>query len=56
VKILDPGYYLEEIPIIIDWTAVILIIAFTIAASVVSSWIPARRAGKTRPMDILRKY
>jgi lipoprotein-releasing system permease protein len=56
VKILDPGYYLETIPIIINWRAVFFIGVFTVVSSVISSWIPARRAGKTRPMDILRKY
>ncbi|MDR1586402.1 MAG: FtsX-like permease family protein, partial [Treponema sp.] len=30
VKILDPGYYLETIPVIIDWSAVFLIGCFTI--------------------------
>ncbi|MDR1902452.1 MAG: ABC transporter permease [Treponema sp.] len=56
VKILDPGYYLETIPIIIDWGAVFLIGLFTIASSVIASWIPARRAGKLKPIEILRKY
>ncbi|MDR0722112.1 MAG: ABC transporter permease [Treponema sp.] len=56
VKILDPGYYLETIPIIIDWTAVVLIGIFTIFSSILASWIPARRAGKLRPLEILRKY
>ncbi|MDR1029361.1 MAG: FtsX-like permease family protein [Treponema sp.] len=56
VKILDPGYYLETIPIIIDWTAVALIGIFTILSSVLASWIPARRAGKLWPLEILRKY
>jgi lipoprotein-releasing system permease protein len=56
IKILDPGYYLETIPIIIDWTAVVLIGFFTILSSILASWIPARRAGKLRPLEILRKY
>jgi lipoprotein-releasing system permease protein len=56
VKILDPGYYLESIPIIIDWTAVALIGVFTVLSSIFASWIPARRAGKLRPLEILRKY
>jgi len=56
VKILDPGFYLETIPIIIDWFAVVLIGCFTILCSVAASWIPARRAGKLKPMDLLRKY
>jgi lipoprotein-releasing system permease protein len=56
VKILDPGYYLETIPIIIDWTMVFLIGFFTILCSVAASWIPARRAGRLKPLDLLRKY
>jgi lipoprotein-releasing system permease protein len=56
IKILDPGYYLEEIPIVVDWGAVFLIGLFTILSSMLASWIPARRAGKTRPIEILRKY
>jgi lipoprotein-releasing system permease protein len=56
VKILDPGYYLETIPVIIDWFAVFLIGLFTVISSVIASWIPARRAGRLKPMDLLRKY
>jgi lipoprotein-releasing system permease protein len=56
VKILDPGFYLQNIPIIIDWLAVFLICCFTILCSVAASLIPARRAGKLRPMELLRKY
>jgi lipoprotein-releasing system permease protein len=56
VKILDPGYYLENIPVIVDWTAVFLIGFFTVLCSVIASWIPARRAGKLRPLDLFRKY
>ena len=55
VKILDPGFYLETIPIIIDWNAVMMIGFFAILCSVIASWIPARRAGKLKPMDLLRK-
>jgi lipoprotein-releasing system permease protein len=56
VLILDPGFYLETIPIIIDWSAVLLIGCFTILCSVAASWIPARRAGRLSPMELLRKY
>jgi lipoprotein-releasing system permease protein len=55
VKILDPGFYLEIIPIIIDWGAVMLIWLFAILCSVLASWFPARRAGKIKPMELLRK-
>jgi len=55
VKILDPGFYLETIPIIIDWNTVFMIGLFAIICSVVASWIPAIRAGRLKPMDLLRK-
>ena len=55
VSILDPDFYLETIPIIIDWNVVFMIFLFTIFCSVVASMIPARRAGKLKPMDLLRK-
>jgi lipoprotein-releasing system permease protein len=56
VKILDPGYYLEKIPVIVDWAAVFLIGFFTILCSAAASWIPAHRAGKLRPLELFRKY
>ena len=56
VKILDSGYYLETIPIIVDWIAVFFIALFTVLCSVLASWLPARRAGKLKPIEILRKY
>jgi len=55
VKILDPGFYLETIPIIIDWRAVFLIGLFTVLCSVLASLLPAARAGKLKPMELLRK-
>ncbi|MDR2923585.1 MAG: ABC transporter permease [Treponema sp.] len=55
VKILDPGFYLETIPIIIDWPAVFLIGSFTILCSILASLLPAVRAGRLKPMELLRK-
>lgn len=53
--LLDPEYYLEEIPIVIDWITVLAIVLFTIGCSVFASWLPARRAGKLKPLEILRR-
>ena len=55
VKILDPGFYLETIPIIIDWKMVLLIGLFAVFCSVLASLIPARKAGKLIPMELIRK-
>ena len=55
VKILDPGFYLETIPIMIDWKMVFLIGLFACFCSVLASWIPALRAGRLKPMELIRK-
>jgi lipoprotein-releasing system permease protein len=56
IKILDPDYYLESIPIIIDWHTVLFIGIFTIMCALVSSWFPAFHAGSTKPVELLRKH
>ena len=56
VTILDSGYYLETIPIIVNVKVIFFIALFTILSSVLASWIPARRAGKIKPVEILQKY
>ncbi|MDR2509023.1 MAG: ABC transporter permease [Spirochaetaceae bacterium] len=56
VRILDPGFYLEKIPIIIEWGTVAGIGVFTLVSAAVSSFFPARRAGGTKPVELLRKY
>jgi lipoprotein-releasing system permease protein len=55
VKLLDPDYYLEEIPVIVDWKTVVLIMIFTILCSVLASALPARHAGRLKPLEILRR-
>jgi lipoprotein-releasing system permease protein len=55
VKLLDPDYYLEIIPITIDWNMILLISLFTIFCSCLASFLPARRAGILKPLEILRK-
>jgi lipoprotein-releasing system permease protein len=55
VKILDPGYYLENIPLVIDWKAVCVIGAGVVLASMLASWLPSRRAGALPPIELLRR-
>jgi lipoprotein-releasing system permease protein len=56
VKILDPDYYLENIPLVIDWKAVLIIGIGVVLASMLASWIPSRRAGAAPPIELLRRY
>jgi lipoprotein-releasing system permease protein len=54
-KLLDSNYYLEEFPIIIDWLTILIIGVFTVLCSIAASYLPARRAGTLKPLEILRK-
>ncbi|MDR3325430.1 MAG: FtsX-like permease family protein [Spirochaetaceae bacterium] len=55
IKLLDPDFYLQTIPIIIDWNTVLFIGAFTVLCSIAASWFPAFRAGRAKPVELLRK-
>jgi lipoprotein-releasing system permease protein len=55
IKLLDPDYYLAEIPIVINWGMIAFIAVFAVACSVLASVLPARRAGGQKPLDILRR-
>jgi lipoprotein-releasing system permease protein len=56
IRILNSGYYLERVPIVIDWKEVAAIGIFTVLASILASYFPARKACKIKPVEILRKY
>jgi lipoprotein-releasing system permease protein len=55
VRILDPGFYLETIPIVIQWETIAFIGLFTVLLSVLAASFPARRAGKMKALELLRK-
>lgn len=55
VKILDPAYYLQEIPISIPFRELLIIVLGTLFLSLVVSFIPAVKAGKEKPLETLRK-
>lgn len=55
IKLMDPAYYLQTIPIVIPYLQILLIAGSTILLSVVVSLIPSIKAGKEKPLDILRK-
>lgn len=55
IRLMDPAYYLSEIPVELPFNQIFLIVASTILLSLIVSVIPAIKAGKEKPLDILRK-
>lgn len=55
VKLLNPAYYLQSIPITIPFSQILWICFFTIILSLIVSIIPSVNAGKEKPLEILRK-
>ncbi|MCM1321039.1 MAG: ABC transporter permease [Bacteroides sp.] len=55
VKLMDPGYYLEKIPVAIPFGELLAISTLTLVLSLCVSVVPAIRAGKEKPLSILRK-
>ena len=51
---MDPAYYLSEIPVRIPVNQIILIVVSVLFLSLVVSYIPSKKAGKEKPLDILR--
>ena len=55
IHLMDPAYYLSEIPVEIPGIQIILIAMSVLILSVLVSYIPARKAGREKPLEILRK-
>ncbi len=53
--LLDPAYYLQEIPVKIPITEIIIISIITLLLATLVSLIPALKAGNEKPIDTLRK-
>ena len=55
VHLLDPSYYLETIPISLNFYELYFIAIITLLLSVVVSLIPSIKAGREKPLEIMRK-
>ena len=53
--LMDPAFYLQNIPIQIPVSQIVMIITGVLLLSLIVSYFPARKAGKEKPLDILRK-
>lgn len=54
IHLLDEAYYLKEIPVEIPFGELFFIGFLTLGLSLLAALLPARRAGKQRPLEILR--
>lgn len=54
VTLLNPDYYLEHIPISIDWNYIILIVGVGIAVSALVSLVPAVKSSRVAPAELIR--
>ncbi len=55
IELLNPEYYLESIPTVVDISQLILIIIATLVLSAIVCIIPALKASNLKPLNIMRK-
>lgn len=55
IQVLDPEFYLAKVPVTVPYTELLLIACVTMILSLAVSLLPAIRAGKEKPLSILRK-
>ena len=55
VHLLDPSYYLETIPVSLDFYELYFVAIITLLLSVVVSLVPSIKAGREKPLTIMRK-
>ncbi len=53
--VFNSAFYLTSIPVRIHWVEVFLAAAGTLALSGIASYVPAARAARVRPLEIIRK-
>lgn len=54
--IFNPDYYLETIPVTIHYGEILYAAIFALVFSLAGSYVPARRAGRLKPLEIFRKH
>ncbi len=56
IKIFNTAFYLEEIPIRLRMQDLFGVSALTLLLSALAAYLPARSAGRIKPVEVLRKY
>ena len=55
IHLLDPAYYLQDIPVSVSFSDLLVITLGTLLLSLLVSVVPAVKAGREKPLDTLRK-
>ena len=55
IRLMDPAYYLQTIPVNLPFSQLLLISLSTVLLALLVSIIPSVKAGREKPLDILRK-
>jgi lipoprotein-releasing system permease protein len=55
IRLFNAEFYLERIPISLSVRELAVIAAATMLLAVLAAWLPARRAGRIRPLEVLRR-
>ena len=55
VRLMDPAYYLAKISVEISFGQILAICLLTLLLCIIVTFIPCSKAGKEKPLDILRK-
>jgi lipoprotein-releasing system permease protein len=56
VDVFNAQFYLERIPIVIGMPELLAVAGGAIALATLASVVPARRAGRARPLEIMRRH
>jgi lipoprotein-releasing system permease protein len=55
LRLFNPEFYLERIPITLSFGELAAVAGATMLLAVLAAWLPARRAGAIRPLEVLRR-
>ncbi len=55
VRLFNTEFYLEQIPVTLSFRELASVAVATLLLSVLAAWLPARRAGAIRPLEVLRR-
>jgi lipoprotein-releasing system permease protein len=55
IRLFNAEFYLENIPVSLSFRELAVVAAATMLLAVLAAWLPARRAGAVKPLEVLRR-